>query len=86
MSDTPETNPYCIAKQPKETNQADITKPKKIELGSTISSSTNIQCGDLLRWLCCYYLFVDTNTNSDCHCCSDECCNCDCNGCEMGGC
>ncbi len=80
MSDTPVTNQFCIINQPK---QADITKSKTIELGSTISSSTNLRCGDLLRWLCCYYCFVDANTNSDCCCCcSNECCN----GCELGTC
>jgi len=83
MTDVPETDHYYVTEQPKQT---DNTKPKMIELGSTINASTNIRCGDLLRWLCCYYCFVDANTNSDCHCCSDECCNCDCNGCEFGDC
>ncbi len=99
MADTPQTYQYRVEKQPnsvEETEQLYGMASRNVELGSSINTSANIMCGDLMRCLCCcFYYSVTNNNNSDCNCCSDGCCDCcdcndcncgECNGCDCGGC
>ena len=96
MADTPQTYQYRVEKQPntvEETEHLYGIASRNIELGSSINTSANIMCGDLLRCLCfCFYYSTPNNNNSGCNCCSDDCCECndcscgECNDCDCRGC